>query len=254
MSAKHTVQTTREKNAQERAEKRARRERRERFEDRIYAELPPELPNPTISNESETAFFGKPGLWLSFHRDYGEIWSGSWVLSELEKAGFVPIPSTLCKWDNYRPSTEPGQQSDIPEKGKGCFGRPYTLTDSWPLCPLHIRPEQHTGSDAIAYYRSPSGLVVKVLVPAPSGVYLTARRREFPGGWRYESGSARIGFPESWHSINLESGECVALLESPRAYVDTEQGISGALYWAPVAHEQNEFPLTPAQMLAILEK
>lgn len=250
----NTVKTTRDKNAKERADKRERRARREAFEDRIYSELPEHLPNPTISNESETAFFNQAGAWLSFHRDYCETWAGSWILAELEKAGFVPIPATLCKWDNYRPTTEPGAQLEIPETGKGCFGRPYTLTESWPLCPLHIRPEQHTGADAIAYYRSPSGLVLKVLVPAPAGVGISGTRTEFPGGWRYKSGSARIHFPESWHSINLESGECVAQLESPRAYVDTEQGISGALYWAPVAHEQNEFPLTPAQMLAILEK
>lgn len=233
----------------ERAERDAKRALRDAFEDRILSALPPELEAPTISNESERAFFDQAGAWLSFRSYSFDRKPGADTLHALELAGFKPMACTFTKWDQYRGHPEPGAAEHIPdEKGR------YKLTSTEPIAPLWIVPNQHTGSEAQAFYRSPDGLVLKVCVSTTAPAYLTASRTEFPGGWSYKSGTAKIQFPENWHSLADVGGEIVAMLASPRAYVDTEQGLSGALYWNPVAHEQEDFPLSPAQLLAILER
>lgn len=215
---------------------------------RIASELPGTLPSPTISNESERAFFDQPGAWVSFSRSYGETWKGSEILAQLEGAGFVPIAVTLCKWDDYRKHTEPGEQDAIPEKK----GR-YTLTESAPLAPLWLNPCQHTGTSAYAFYRSPAGLLLKVCVPGPMQCRISAKRIEPLGTWYYERGTARLHFPQEWHDcMRTEAGETVATIaKDSRAWVDTEQGISGNIYFEPYT-EQAEFPLTPSAMLRIL--
>ena len=228
---------------------RAEREAKEQLEAQILGELPPALPCPGVSNESPRAFFGKPGAWVSFYRHYGEDWRSSDVLAQFEAGGFQPLAVTLCKWDNYRMTAEPGAQDELPDtKGR------YKLTDSVPLAPLWVVPEQHTGTHSSCYYRSPAGLILKVAVPGPALASIHARRRERPGDWWYESGTGKLHFPQSWHdALRAEDGQSVATVAAQsRAYVDTQQGLSGAIYFAPHV-EQAAFPLTPSAMLAILE-
>lgn len=207
-----------------------------------------ELPPPLISNESARAFFDQPGAWLTWSAPfYGENFTGADILRGLEAAGFTPMPATLCKWDDYRPHTEPGRLDDIPEKK----GR-YTLTDATPIAPLWIEVNGHTGPEARAYYRA-GDRVYKVSVPVPAGIAcVTARRIEVRGDWYYDRGSARLHFPQAWHAIGPDNGDRVAgIAAQSRAWRDTEQGISGSIYFEPYT-EQDAFPLTPAALLALL--
>lgn len=209
-----------------------------------------ELPPPSISNESDRAFFGARGAWLSWSAPYyGETFTGADILRGLEAAGFAPLPVTLCTWDRYRAQAEPGAQSDIPEtKGR------YTLTDTTPIAPLWIELNGHTGAEARAFYRAGDRLY-KVSVPMPAGIAaVTARRVETRGDWHYDRGSARLSFPSAWHAIGPDDGEKVAgLAAQSRAYVDTDQGISGAIYFEPYT-EQETFPLAPSALLELLSK
>ena len=85
----------------------------------------------------------------------------------------------------------------------------------------------------------------------PRIVYLHCRKVENMGGWRFE-GSASVRFPESWKAIHGKASELVAEISKHTAgFRDTEQGISGRVYWNPIP-AQTSFPLTPAQMLAQL--
>lgn len=224
-------------------------QRRLALEREVYSALPPELTAPTVSNE-QTKFFDRPGVWLSWSAPlYGEpTISGSDILSALEQAGFTPMPVTVCKWADWRVIAEPGAAEDIPDTKHR-----DTLKDITPAAPLWIVPEQHTGTKACAFYER-GGRVFKVSVPGPSRALVTARRKEIHGTWYYERGTARLSFPESWHAVRTADGESVAgISQHSRAYVDTEQGISGAIYFEPYT-EQDAFPLTPAGMLRVLEE
>lgn len=236
------------------AEDIAKKARSEEMRLGILAELPASLPQPTISNESTRAFFGQPGAWVSFSSHYERDYpKGSEILAAIEAAGFVPMAVTLCKWGDYRRTPEPGLQSGIPEVKTWGTRMEYKLTDSEAVAPLWLNPNPFTGTEAHAYYRAPSGMVLKVRVQGPARCNIQARRKEYVGGWYYERGSARLAFPDSWHSVEHEGQPVLNVAKNSGAQVDTEQGISGQLYFTPIAHEQAEFPMSPAMLLAALE-
>lgn len=215
---------------------------------RILAQLPAELPAPTISNE-DSRFFDVPGAWLSWRASYSfeAPTKGSQLLAALEGAGFEPVPVTVCRWGSWRPQPEPGALEAIPETK-----RRDTLTDATIVAPLWLEPSPHGGPEARAYYRK-DGMIYKVTVPAPWTAGITARRIKTRGNWYYEHGTARLLYPEAWHAIRTADGTSIAgISHLSRAYVDTEQGISGALYFE-LYTEQDACPLTPAQFLAVLE-
>lgn len=218
----------------------------------ICAQLPDSLPLPTISNIRIHEGSTEPVYaWLSYSTDYGtdgKAFALS-VFSELEKAGAKPMPVSLCKWDDYRRSTYPAAVEDVPDERPGCFGRKYQLADVEPIAPIWVEPNQYTGVDVRAYYEM-SGKVYKVKVKAPLATRLSCRRVEYRGGWRFD-GPATLCFPDAWHAI-YSGDECVAnISQHSRAYRDTEQGLSGAIYWQPLT-EQSAFPLSPSQFLAQL--
>lgn len=214
----------------------------------ILNNLPQDMPAPTIANISAKAFFDTPGHRLSFRQSYGDTWKGSDILAQLEAFGFKPLPATLCQWAQWRRHAEPGAQDDMPDKRRG-----DDLTDSEPICPIWLECNQWTGSEARAHYQDKSGRIVLVTVPGPTKAIIFAERNEFRGGWNYKPGSAKLKFPDKWHSIEDLTDTVVANVSAhTRAYVDTEQGISGSIYFTPLT-EQDKFPLTPSQMLRILE-
>lgn len=220
--------------------------RRVEIKGRILAALPGNLPAPTISNE-DTQFFGAPGAWLSWRASYGDTMTGAEILAALEADGFAPLPVTVCKWDDYRATPEPGALEAIPEtKGR------YTLADATIVAPLWIEPNQHTGTEARAYYTK-GGAVYKVTVSGPGGAFLTARRKKTGDSWYYEPGTASVTFPEAWHSLCVDDQPTLGISHLTRAYRDTEQGLSGAIYFELMRHEQTELPLTPAGILRLLE-
>lgn len=216
---------------------------------RILAELPGDVACPTISNEGERAHDGRPGAWLSFSRSYGETWTGAEVLAKLEVAGFATLPATLAKYGEYRRSPHVGLQTEIPEESSRA-----KLADCEPIAPVWIVPEQHTGGRACAFYRSPTGLTLRVNLPIPAGCYITAEREEFKGGWHYKRGSARLRYPGAWESVAPEDDGTPAtqVCAHSRAYVDIEQGISGVIYFTPLV-DHADFPMTAAQFLGRLE-
>jgi hypothetical protein len=91
-------------------------------------------------------------------------------------------------------------------------------------------------------------------VPGPASVRVTARRKEIKGGWYYEHGSARLDYPQGWHGFGAANdGEHVAGLNThTRAYRDTDQSLSGVVYFEPFT-DHADFPMTPAQLLARVE-
>lgn len=244
MKTQNRIEELKERHAKELAEL----ENRER----IAAMLPDSLSIPTISNITQKE--NQPYAWLSFSPDYGtdaKAFAIS-VFVELEKAGFKPMPVSLCKWGNYRRSTSFGTVESIPSEKRGCFGSTDKLTDVDAIAPLWVEPCQFTGVEARAYYEK-DGKVFKVSVKAPLRAHLSCRRVENMGGWRFD-GACSVNFPQDWHSIYAEGGDCVAnISQHTRGYRDTEQGISGTIYWQPNV-EQSEFPLTPAQFIAQLLK
>lgn len=215
----------------------------------IASILPEALPFPTISNISQS---GQVRAWLSFHAPYG-IDAKAFALSvftEMEKAGAKALPLSLCQWDNYRRSVSPGLVESIPDEKKGSFGHTQKLNDIDPIAPVWVTPCQHTGTEAHCFYEL-AGAVYRVGVPLPNVAHLSCHRVEYHGGWRFD-GPCTVHFPQSWHSIHTENGESVAhISQHTRGYRDTEQGISGNVYWLPLT-EQSEFPLSPAQFVAQL--
>lgn len=215
----------------------------------LLAQLPADLPAPTLSNE-HTHYFGTPAAWLSWSSWPGAATPGGWtILDAIERAGWQPLPVTLAKWGSWRALPEPGLLDELPEtKNRD------TLIDVTPIAPLWIEPNQHTGTEARAFYRTPdAGRIVKISVPGPCAARITAQRVEPRGTWYYKHGTARLIFPDAWHAIRTADGNAVAgIAAQSRAYVDTEQGISGAIYF-DVYTEQSDFPLTPAAILRQLE-
>ena len=226
----------------------AKAQRRIEIKGRVLGVLPETLPAPTISNE-DSKFFDAPGVWLSWRSRYRheDQIPGSAILAALEANGFEPLPVTVCKWDSWRATPEPGDLEAIPEaKGR------YTLTDVTIVAPVWLEPRQHCEPEARAYYRK-EGTIYKVSVPAPRTMGITARRIETRGNWYFEHGTARLRYPEAWHAVRTADETSIAgISHLSRAYVDTEQGISGALYFE-LYTEQTACPLSPSQFLAALE-
>jgi len=219
-------------------------------EEAIAALLPASLKLPCISNITDEE--GEPHAWLSFSPEYsadGKQFALS-VFTELEKAGFAPVPASLCKWDNYRRSVSPGLTTDIPATKRGSFRSNYELKDVTAIAPLWVTPCQYTGVEAKAFY-SLNGRIYKVSVKAPLAVHLSCRRSEIRGDWHYE-GPCTVHFPKAWHSVHTPQGESVANISAhAQGYKDTDKGISGNVYWDSLT-EQQDFPLTPAQFLTAL--
>lgn len=227
--------------------RRAAGQTREDWVTRILSELPADLPAPTISNEGEKAMDGQPGAWASFSRDYGEKWQGSEIFASLERAGFKTMPATLAQYGKYRRGVHPGLQTEIPEE----YSR-SKLTDCEPIVPVWLVPSCFGEGDAVAFYRSPAGLLLRVKVSPPAGIGMHATRKNIRGGWYYERGTAKLRYPEAWHSVHDASGNLVSqICVHSRAYVDTEHGISGAIYFTPFL-DQSDFPMTAAEFLKAL--
>ncbi len=221
------------------------------LEDGIITMLPDDLENsPTISNVRAAPKDLDPSAWLSFSApsyDPGKTWNPLAILQALESAGWKQAPASLCKWGDYRRSAYPGLTDAIPDtKGGSWMGSTDKLTDVSPIAPMWIVPCQHTNADAQLFMTAPDGRLFKVSVDVPHLVSIHARRREFRGGWSYERGTAKLQFPEAWHGH-----EHCRINENSRAQVDTDQGISGAVYFSP-HDEQSAWPMSASEFLASL--
>jgi len=199
------------------------------------AELLPDNVLPTISNLTDD------GAWLSFGApayDPNKTWNPVSILESLESAGFEQVPASLVKWDNYRRTTEPGLCDDIPDVS---YSR-YKLTDVEAIAPVWVVPCQHTGTDVQLYMRKGNQLF-RVSVDIPRVAHLTARKIESRGDWRFDRQSARVDFPDRWHSLE----HCTV---SARSYcqADTDKGLNGAIYFMP-HNEQASWPMKASEFV-----
>jgi len=250
---KTIAQTISPETEEEIAAKAARQRRAEReaeIERSILFSLPHYLPMPTISNESDTAFFDQPGAWVSWRRDNRDDWTSLWVLEALEENDFKPVPACLVRWDNYRRTVEPGRMEAIPEV-KHPGRNQYKLTDSAQVMPLWLEANRFTGSEIHTFYRSPEGMLLKIGLPGPSSVRVQARRIESLGDWRYDKRTAQIVYPQEWHSVENADGTVIANInENTGAVCFTEQGLDGRVLFTPLV-EVDEQP-TPAEFYRFL--
>lgn len=212
----------------------------------VLAELPEDMPAPTVSNLHKDAG-QEESAWISFSspsHDPEGTHDPAGILRTLEEAGFVSVPTTLVRWGDYRARPYPGTAEDAPEKRYR-----ETLTDLWPMCPLWVSPCQHTNPAARTFYRSPSGLLLMVSVDLPRVVGVHAKRVEHRGGWRFERGTAKLHHPDAWHHVYMGDESVAGLHAKCCAQVDTEHGVSGVIYWESYV---DPFPMSPAAMLTYL--
>jgi hypothetical protein len=240
---KNAIEELKERHAQE--------ERKLVAELAILELLPDDLPNkPTISNIRHEPKGDDVHAWMSFRGpayDPGGKYDPVALLESLERAGFELVPATLCKWAGWRRSTWPGLMEDVPPQKGGLSGSGDELSDADPIAPVWLEPSQHTQTEARMYLRK-GGKLFKVSVDVGGiGVRLSARRKETHGDWYFERGSARVSFPEAWHSHPL-----CGISQHTRGYVDTEKGISGALYFQP-HNEQSEWTMKASEFIASLK-
>lgn len=237
------------------AERHARQIKELEQECAILATLPDDLPQaPTIVLQGAALHARKrPGAWLAFSRSYRDEWTGIDVFASLERAGFKPLPATLCRWDRYRHVVEPGAQESIPLTVVGSVTA-KELTDSQPIAPVWIDLNRHTGGSAWAFYAGPEGNVYKVKVPAPSRCHISARRVEERGGWHFDRSSARLHFPDSWHAVTINDVAIATVCTHSGAWCTLPDSLDGAIYFDAFFEQTNDPRIpTPAQFLAALE-
>lgn len=227
------------------------RKQRETIERELatLSELPQNLPAPVVLN-SNKKFFDKEGAWLSFGNIVGrDEYPSSLVLQSLEKHGIKPMGATLVKWDNYRPSVEPGFQFDIPES-KGRYKTTWTDT----ICPLWLMYSQHTKTQACAFYLTPRGKVLYIHLYLSLPFHAHANMERNSGNTKYVAGTQKLVYPDHWNALYdcAEDGGdiCLAQISShSRAYIENDRtSLNGRLMWTPTGL-QDEFELTPSQML-----
>ncbi len=216
------------------ARHRAEVERLNKEED-ILCRLPQHLPAPTIANiKGHTAWVSFPDLIAFSYRPPAGEYTGADMLNELEKHHNVEwLTLGLFKPKGYAASPH--------AKGRYPYG--YEIESEEDIAPLYVQPEQHSAGKAVAHYQvGPWHL--RVAVPC-NKARLSAKRIESRGNWRFERGSGRVHFPDSWHSL----GNAKALLKAARCSVVTDQGLMGSVYWSLTGDDT----LTPAEMLRELE-
>jgi hypothetical protein len=232
----------------------AREARRLEFMTAIFATLPDTVEAPTLSNESPTAFFGQPGAWLSFRIPYGSKQTAPDILGELESAGFVPLACSIVQWDNYRRAVEPLAFDALPEtKGRN------TLTDAEACAPLWLEFNHYTGASAQAFYRGPSGHILRVSVDVPAGAMRAQVKgdgrhyNEHTGQWSGRYTRATLQHPAHWHALEKDGAPVANLSQHTRARIEgygiEDQTLSASAYWTPIVEG---FDMSPAEMLRAL--
>lgn len=99
---------------------------------------------------------------------------------------------------------------------------------------------------------APNGEVMKITLDIPASVSVHAERKTNGYDWYFVRGTARLSHPDHWHNPQIEGRTIAQKHVKSFASVDTEQGVSGAIYWEPVDHGQDDFPYSARQMLEIL--
>ena len=219
----------------------------------ICEAMPDSIPSPLVCNLDSDPGPTEPHGWISFSApayDPEKKHDPVAILVALEAAGWKSAPCSLVRKSNYRRSPQIGLFDEMPEK----IGRD-PVTESDPIAPFWVIPNQFTACDFNAFMSSPDGRVWRMSFDVPGIASISAKRVSIGGfaerDWKFESGSARIHTPAHWHG--LDAVDCGRSKWSGAA-VDTSQGISGWVYFDLFAHNQADFPHPLSAALAALIK
>lgn len=163
----------------------------------VFPALPGSVPTPVVSNASEAGDYG-PVVWLSFGRHYPDRTSplgATAILAALESAGFCPMECSRVQWGAYARVIEPEAYDRVP-----AMRRHRRLTSSTPSAPVWGEWQIGYGSipdcwEVSAWYRAPSGRLVRVSVDAALPVFATAE---------YVANSRAFGRPAKYQNPRLE--------------------------------------------------
>jgi hypothetical protein len=215
----------------------------------ILETLPSDIMPPSVSNvyaQDATT----PRAWLSwsgpaYDPDY--TYNPVDILRRLESLGWSIIPSTLVRWDDYQPSPEMGLETDIPAvKGR------YKQSDLWAIVPMWMEVNRHTAPDVCFFLQSPDGVSYKVSMDIPRIVFVVARRKDYRGGWKWESGSGRVEYPGHWEIISIDSTEMARIAHThSRARLLGEQDLSARVFWESHG-PQDEWDIPASNLLSYL--
>lgn len=186
----------------------------------ILAMLPATKDLPVICNLSKPSKLD-PRAWICFHIHYDPdgLYRPVEILKQMEEMGWRMLDeAALVKWDRYRPSMEPCALSDAANLS---HPRKYSYTDGWSVAPYWLTPNHHTTPEFTCFMTGPDGLTYRVSLEAHLQIAIFARKVQTRfGDWHFERGTARLVYPSTWATHNKSC-----------AHVDTDQGISGAIYF-----------------------
>lgn len=210
--------------------------------------LPDSIPSPLVCNLDSDPGPTEPHGWISFSApayDPNKKHNPVAILAALEAAGWKSAPCSLVRKAQYRRSPQIGLFDEMPEK----IGRD-PVTESDPIAPFWVIPNQFTACDFNAFMESPDGRVWRMSFDVP-GLASISAKRVYPRGaeWYFERGSAKLHTPPHWHG--LDGIDC-GMSKWSGATVDTQQGISGWVYFDSFAHNQADYPHPLSTVLAAL--
>lgn len=207
---------------------------------KILQDLPQDIEPPCLSNLKVKA--DEVNGWCSFTRpsyDPENKYKPIAIAEALESVGWEILPASLAKYGNYRRGVHLGEPHDLPN----VYSR-SELKEADQILPVWVRPCQHTQPDAYFYAKTQTGLLIKVSIDVPGcGARLHARRVELLGGWHFERGTGRLHYKPQWATM------FGGMSQHSKCYVDTEQGISGEIYW-----NSSELPKASEILAKLLSK
>lgn len=207
----------------------------------ILRELPQDIKPPTLSNLKVNAG-DDVNAWCSFSShayDPNNTHNPIAIAEALENVGWQIQPASLAKYGDYRRGVHRGFYNELPN----VYSR-SELKEADQILPVWVRPCQHTNPDAYFYAKTPNGMFIKVTIDIPGcGAHLHARRVESFGGWYFERGTGRLIHKPQWATM------FGGMSQYSKCYVDTEQGISGEIYW-----NSSELPKASEILAKLLNK
>lgn len=200
----------------------------------IIGDLPDSIPTPTISNiklsllRSESSVNSRFDTlaWVSFtfysYRMKFEEWNPVAILEAFEAIGWEPIPTSLCRYDNYQPGVKIGTVEEC--KAAPLPGTYRELRGVSAITPAWFTAGNY-GESKYCCFLTRLGKTIRVNVSVPGVLRVSAERVNLGrDDWQYLSGSAKCGYPEAWADLP-------GLTPTAAGYVDSAKSVRGVLYF-----------------------
>lgn len=190
---------------------------------KILQELPQDIKPPVTSNVGSN--YKGVSAWLSFNGpayDPNNTHNPLDIVKALENVGWKLLPASLAKYGNYRAAVWFGNPDQLPEQSSRAK---FVSAES--ILPVYVRGAQHNHSKPSLemYMQTPSGFNVKVLIAIPHSLCLLNAKRAHNGEYYYYvRGTGSMSYKPTWSKL-------FGGILSSRCYVDTDDGLSGELYW-----------------------